>query len=62
MTIKEIMEYVLHTPHNTNPAILIEMLKRLIIENGGIDPDSPNVPDIPDAPGIDIIYDGGLEK
>lgn len=59
MTIKQIVDYVLHTPHNTNPAILMEKLKKLIIENGGVDPDSPENPDIPK---VDVIYDGGLEK
>jgi hypothetical protein len=53
MTIEEIIEYVLHTPYNTNRAILTEMLKQLIISNGGTTD--------PDAPSSDIIYDGGVE-
>lgn len=54
MTIERVVEYVLHTPHNTNKMILIEMLKRLIADNGGSsDPDTPG--------GDDIIYDGGME-
>jgi hypothetical protein len=58
MTIDKIVEYVLHTPLNTNKAILISMLKELIITNGGtVNPDNP------DEPGTsgDIIYDGGME-
>jgi spore coat protein CotH len=52
MTIEKIVNYVLHTPHNTNKAILIAMLKDLIISNGGnIEPD-----------GDDFIYDGGIES
>lgn len=50
MTIEKIVDYVLHTPHNTNKAILIAMLEELIRTSGG------NVPDGPDK---DIIYDGG---
>lgn len=53
MTIKEIVEYVLHTPHNTNRAILTGMLKQLIIDNGGSNPDDEK---------DDIIYDGGVEQ
>lgn len=48
MTIEKIVDYVLHTPLNTNKAILIAMLKELIATNGG-ESDS------------DIIYDGGTE-
>lgn len=59
MTIKEIVEYVLHTPHNTNPVILTQMLKQLIIDNGGVDPD---IPDSPDTPNVDVVYDGGIEN
>lgn len=56
MTIEKIVDYVLHTPHNTNKAILISMLKEL---QGNADPDGP---DGPDAPGDkDVIYDGGME-
>lgn len=49
MTIEKIIEYVLHTPHNTNKAILAEMLKQLIEENGG------------SSEGKEIVYDGGTE-
>ena len=49
MTIEQIINYVLHTPHNTNRAILEEMLKQLIAENGG---------ELPD----EVIYDGGIES
>lgn len=63
MTIKEIIEYVLHTPHNTNRAILTEMLRRLIVDNGGIDPEAPTPPVDPDTPSdVDVVYDGGTEK
>lgn len=60
MTINRIVEYILHTPHNTNRAILIEMLKNLIISHGGTL--SPDNPEIPDDPNKDIIYDGGVES
>ena len=50
MTIEKIVDYVLHTPHNTNKAILIAMLEDLVRTSGG-DPDSDR----------DFIYDGGLE-
>ena len=63
MTIEKIVDYVLHTPHNTNKAILIAMLEELA--GGKVDPDTPDVPvepDEPDEPGSgDIIYDGGME-
>jgi hypothetical protein len=35
MSIERIVEYVLHTPHNTNRAILRRMLEDLIISHGG---------------------------
>ena len=35
MTIKEIVDYVMHTPTNTNPAVLISMLEGLEGESGG---------------------------
>ena len=53
MTIDQVIEYVFHTPHNTNRAILKAMLKQLIIDNGGSDE--------PDTPDDDIVYDGGME-
>lgn len=53
MTIKEVIKYVMHTPYNTNKAVLEQMLKDLIIEHGGtITPDTDN---------DDVIYDGGVE-
>lgn len=54
MTIEQIVEYVLHTPHNTNKAVLISMLKQLIKDNGGSDDDGG-------SGSGDIIYDGGME-
>lgn len=57
MTIEKIVEYVLHTPHNTNKAILIEMLKRLIIHYGGFIPGGDG-----SEGGREIIYDGGMES
>ena len=51
MTIEKIVYYVLHTPQNTNKAILIDMLEELIRTNGGTVPDS----------GEEVIYDGGTE-
>lgn len=55
MTIEKIVRYVLHTPHNTNKAILIAMLEELIRTNGGtVNPD-------PDPGDDDFIYDGGVE-
>lgn len=59
MTIEKIVEYILHTPYNTNRAILEEMLKALILAYGGSL--SPDEPGDPDAPGKDVIYDGGVE-
>jgi hypothetical protein len=50
MTIEKIVDYVLHTPHNTNKAILISMLKEL---QGSGDPDVPE--------DKEVIYDGGME-
>ena len=58
MTIDQIIEYVLHTPFNTNRAILAAMLEQLIVDHGGsVDGSDPN----PDVPGKDVIYDGGME-
>lgn len=54
MTIQDIVQYVLHTPYNTNPKILTEMLRRFETEiRKEYDPETP---------GIDIIYDGGQVK
>ena len=53
MTIEKIVDYVLHTPHNTNKAILIAMLEELIRTSGG------NVPEDPDTPEKEVVYDGG---
>lgn len=52
MTIEKIVKYVLHTPHNTNKAILITMLEDLIKTNGGT---------VGPAPDDELIYDGGIE-
>ena len=58
MTIDKVVHYVLHTPHNTNKAILIAILKELIISYGGsIDGIGPDP-----EPEKDIIYDGGMEQ
>lgn len=56
MTIERIVDYVLHTPHNTNKAILIAMLEQLIKDNGGSGGGSGG-----DSGSDDIIYDGGVE-
>ena len=56
MTIDKVIEYILHTPHNTNRAILMGILKSLILNYGGsLGPDDPETPD-------QIIYDGGVEE
>ena len=57
MTIQRIVEYILHTPHNTNRAILESLLEELIIYHGG-----SLTPGEPGQPGIDVIYDGGVEQ
>lgn len=57
MTIEYVVNYVLHTPHNTNKTILVEMLKQLIADNGGSGEE-------PEEPGVvieHIVYDGGVE-
>ena len=68
MTIEKIVDYVLHTPHNTNKAILIAMLESLVSENGGNNcegcdhPDCPNNPNNPKErilDGGDVHYTGG---
>lgn len=56
MTIETIVHYVLHTPHNTNRAILVEMLEELLRENGGSGSGGG-----PGTPGS-IVYDGGVER
>ena len=58
--IENIINYVLHTPYNTNRAILTSMLKEMILYYGG-NPDNPGEPGDPDVPNKDIIYDGGME-
>jgi hypothetical protein len=55
MTIEKIVDYVLHTPHNTNKAILIAMLEQLIKDNGGSGGSGG------DSGDDEIIYDGGVE-
>ena len=57
MTIERIVHYVLHTPHNTNKAILISMLKELIKTNCNCS-DCPANPDDEK----EITYDGGNES
>ena len=51
MTIKKIVDYVMHTPYNTNRAILTAMLEQLVASGGGEEPDDDR----------EIIYDGGEE-
>ena len=58
MNIEKVVEYVLQTPHNTNRAILEEMLRQLIIDYGG----NPDGPEGPDPDDLHIIYDGGIEE
>lgn len=58
MTIERVISYVLHTPHNTNRAILTSILEQLILSHGGS-------LDGPIGPGQDtdhIVYDGGKEE
>ena len=62
MEINKVVDYVLHTPFNTNKAILIGMLEQLITSHGGSLDEEPEIPDIPDVPGKEIIYDGGMEQ
>lgn len=58
MNIRQIIEYIFHTPLNTNKAILTDMLEQLILSHGGsLDP-NPDQPETPDS----IIYDGGVEE
>ena len=57
MTIEKIIYYVLHTPFNTNRAILTEMLENLILSHGG----TLDGPGGSDNPNKDVIYDGGME-
>lgn len=54
MTINKVLEYIFHTPFNTNRAVLIEMLKRLIVFYGG------SIDGL--VPEGDVIYDGGIEQ
>lgn len=56
MTIEKIVWYVQHTPHNTNRAVLEQMLKDLILSHGG-QLDGPDSPD-----DEHIVYDGGVEE
>ena len=63
MTIEKIVDYVLHTPHNTNKAILIAMLESLVKSSGGDcegcdHPDCPNRPEVPK----ELFFDGGDES
>lgn len=61
MTIERIVQYVLHTPHNTNKAILRAMLEELIRTNGGGGCDHPDCPNNPDNQ-KEVAYDGGNES
>lgn len=60
MTIDEIMEYVLHTPDNTNPSILKELLNSISSSNGDNDGNNSNN----ENSDILIVYDwcGVLDK
>lgn len=58
MTIDGIINYVVHTPYNTNKAILAEMLRQLIVFYGGRADEEGN----PIPKPSNIIYDGGIEK
>lgn len=66
MTIEKIVEYVLHTPFNTNRAILASMLEQLILDhNGSLTPGGSGGTDEPGGSGgsgKDVIYDGGVES
>ena len=53
MDINVIINYVMRTPGNTNPAVLKDLIERYAKENT---PDTPTPPE-----GSDIIYDGGEE-
>lgn len=57
MTIENIIKYVLHTPYNTNWAILTSMLREMILYYGG----NPDKPGEPGGPSKNIVYDGGME-
>ena len=57
MTIENTIRYILHTPYNTNRAILTSMLREMILYYGG----NPDEPGSSDGPNKDIIYDGGME-
>lgn len=54
MTIEQIVDYVMHTPYNTNRAVLTQMLKALVNQTEGGDDGGEEGPD-------EIIYDGGEE-
>ena len=75
MNNSDIVKYVLHTPHNTNPAILMQHLEQQDLENGvnvnlsdyvksvnGVKPDTQgNVQiEIPDG-GINFTTDASLK-
>lgn len=58
MTINNIIYYVVHTPHNTNKAILNGMLIDLIRSYGGRVDENGEPGQQPEK----VIYDGGIEK
>ena len=51
MKVEDIIDYVVHTPHNPNKKVLRDMLETLIKENGGGQP--------PLDPDQEYEYDGG---
>jgi hypothetical protein len=55
LDINVIINYVMRTPGNTNPAVLKDLIERYAKENS---PDTPTPP----TPGGDIVYDGGEEE
>lgn len=58
MNIKSIINYVTHTPHNTNEAVLTQLLKQLIITYGGNVDENGDPEEKPN----EIVYDGGIEQ
>lgn len=54
MEIQEIVDYVMRTPGNTNPAVLKNLIETYAKENSPVGPIPPS--------GEDIVYDGGEEQ